>query len=136
MAKFGNTSNRRLDTAHNVHQILWRRVVKRRDCSITEGHRDKLKQNYYFKIETSKVQWPDSKHNSTPSMAVDCVPYPEMWDSKKAFFELREIVLEEWAIMEEQGLTEGYELRWGGDWDSDGDFDDQTFNDYPHWEII
>ena len=54
---------------------------------------------------------------------------------KSAFFELREIVLEEWNIMEDEGLTDDYVLKWGGDWDNDGDFDDQTFNDYPHWWI-
>jgi len=135
MAQFGDTSNRRLDTSHHIHQLLWRRVVAERDCSVTEGHRDKVKQNYYFKTGTSKVQWPDSDHNSIPSMAVDCVPYPELWSSKAAFFELREVVLAKWSTMEDEGLTDGYVLKWGGDWDDDGDFDDQTFNDYPHWWI-
>ena len=27
-------------------------------------------------------------------------------------------------------------LRWGGDWDGDGDRTDQTFNDLMHWELI
>tara|TARA_R110000772_G_scaffold159893_1_gene271073 strand:+ start:774 stop:1091 length:318 start_codon:yes stop_codon:yes gene_type:complete len=101
-----------------------------------EGHRDELKQDYYFKIGTSKVQYPDSKHNSTPSLAVDCTPWPEKWSSEAAFHELRVIILDEWNRMKDQGLTEGFDLRWGGDWDSDGDFDDQTFNDLPHWELI
>ena len=136
MATFGKTSNRRLDTAHNIFQVLMRRVVARRDCSCTEGFRDEVKQNFYFKKKTSKVKWPNSKHNSEPSMAVDITPYPEMWDSKSAFFELRDIILEEWEIMQQQSVTEGFELRWGGDWDSDGDFDDQTFMDYPHWELV
>ncbi len=29
----------------------------------------------------------------------------------------------------------GIELRWGGDWDRDAEFDDQTFNDLPHFEL-
>jgi len=29
----------------------------------------------------------------------------------------------------------GIELRWGGDWDRDGDTTDQTFNDLPHFEL-
>ncbi len=27
------------------------------------------------------------------------------------------------------------EIRWGGDWDRDGDTTDQTFNDLVHWEL-
>jgi len=26
-------------------------------------------------------------------------------------------------------------IRWGGDWDSDTDLKDNTFNDLPHFEI-
>lgn len=135
MAKFGASSTRRLETAHPVLQMLFKRVVMFRDCSIVEGHRDRIKQDYYYRIGTSKVKWPHSKHNSEPSMAVDCVPYPEKWGSKEAFFDLRETILDEWTRMKEHGLNENFELRWGGDWDSDGDFEDQTFNDLPHWEL-
>lgn len=30
----------------------------------------------------------------------------------------------------------GVNIRWGGDWDSDGDMRDNTFNDLYHFEII
>ena len=30
----------------------------------------------------------------------------------------------------------GETIRWGGDWDSDGNLGDQTFNDLYHFEII
>jgi hypothetical protein len=30
----------------------------------------------------------------------------------------------------------GIELRWGGDWDRDGDRFDQSFNDLPHVELV
>ena len=32
--------------------------------------------------------------------------------------------------------TMGYIVRWGGDWDSDFDVRDQTFNDLGHFELI
>lgn len=136
MPSFGDTSNRRLRTAHTVLQTLAVRVVRRRDCSCVDAHRDQVKQMLYFQNGTSKVKWPDSKHNSLPALAVDLTPYPEMWDSIPAFEELREIVLEEWALMEEEHLTGGYKLRHGADWDMDGDTTDQTFMDWPHWELI
>lgn len=135
MASFGATSSRRLATAHPVLQMLFKRVVCFRDCSITEGHRDQIKQDYYHRIGTSKVNWPNSLHNTEPSLAVDCVPWPEKWSDEKAFHELYAIITKEWHIMEVSGLTENFMLRWGGDWDSDGDFTDQTFNDLPHWEL-
>ncbi len=30
----------------------------------------------------------------------------------------------------------GEKIRWGGDWDSDGNLGDQTFNDLYHFEIL
>jgi len=29
-----------------------------------------------------------------------------------------------------------YEIRWGGDWDRDGELTDQTFMDLGHFEIL
>lgn len=34
------------------------------------------------------------------------------------------------------GLRWGTDIRWGGDWDSDNDFFDQTFFDLAHFELI
>lgn len=139
MPSFGNTSNRRLRTAHTVLQTLAVRVVRRRDVAIIEGHRDQAKQILYFQNGTSKVEWPNSRHNSLPAMAIDMVGWPEVFDKKTspaAFMEIREIVLEEWGMMEKEHLTGGYKLRHGADWDMDGDTTDQTFMDWPHWELI
>jgi hypothetical protein len=27
-------------------------------------------------------------------------------------------------------------VTWGGDWDNDTEVDDQSYLDYPHWELI
>ncbi len=135
MAKFGKTSTKRLNTAHPVLQELFQRVVLRRDCSITEGFRGEAEQRYVFNVGLSKVDWPNSKHNQHPSVAVDVVPWPEKWACEAAFLELRVIIYKEWGQMIKEGLTEGFRLRWGGDWDGDGDRTDQTFHDLPHWEL-
>ncbi len=29
-----------------------------------------------------------------------------------------------------------HKVRWGGDWDRDGDFNDETFKDLWHFELI
>ena len=136
MAEFGSTSLRRIRSCHTVLETLFTRIVAKRDIAIAEGERDEAKQNLYFAKELSKVKYPDSKHNSSPSMAADVCPYPEMWDSIPAFKEIRALVLAEWKLMEKEGLTGGYDLRHGADWDSDGDTTDQTFMDWPHWELV
>lgn len=136
MAEFGKTSKLRLATCHPVLQMLFNRVVIERDCFVACGERDKDAQTYAYQRGLSKVQYPNSKHNKSPSMAADVPPWPEKWDSEEAFLELRDVVMRVWQEMEEQGLTAGYSLRWGGDWDGDGDRTDQTFDDLPHWELV
>ncbi len=30
---------------------------------------------------------------------------------------------------------EGVEIRWGGDWNDNGEYRDEKFLDLPHWEL-
>ena len=140
MAEFGSSSRRRLATCHEVLQILAERVVKRRDCFVACGHRGEQEQNDAVRDGKSRTAFPFSKHNSKPSMAIDLCPWPEQWASKPAFLQLRDIVMEEWKKMEAEGLTQGFKLRWGGDWDGDGilveDDPDEGLIDKPHWELV
>lgn len=96
---------------------------------VIEGHRTEYDQNRYFLEGKSKVTFPNSKHNTMPSKAVDIAPYPIDWKDKERFYELKKIIFE---IAEKQGVK----LRWGGDWDGDGDTTDQTFHDLVHFEIL
>ena len=80
MPKFGNTSKRRLATCDEDLQELFQEVVKFFDCSILEGHRNEETQNKYFDEGKSQVKWPNGKHNSSPSTALDAAPYPIDWD--------------------------------------------------------
>lgn len=75
MAKFGTTSMTRLYSCHQDLQIIFSEVVKERDCSILCGHRPEDEQRAAFSAGLSKLQFPDSKHNKVPSMAVDAAPY-------------------------------------------------------------
>ena len=128
MAKFGTTSKRNLSEAHPELQRLFEEVVKFYDCSVIEGHRPKVEQDKAYHSGKSKVQWPDSKHNSKVSMAVDVVPYPIDWNDKQRFYFFAGLV---------KGIATrmGIDIRWGGDWDRDNDFKDQTFHDLPHFEL-
>jgi peptidoglycan L-alanyl-D-glutamate endopeptidase CwlK len=128
MPKFSLRSEKALNTAHPELQRLFREVIKHFDCVVLEGHRDKVAQDAAVAAGKSKTPWPTSKHNKTPAQAVDVVPYPIDWGNRNRFFYFAGFVK---ATAAQLGIT----VRWGGDWDSDDDFGDQTFEDLPHWEI-
>ena len=101
------------------------KVICHYDCAILCGHRDKETQNKEYREGDSMVQWPESKHNSDPSMAVDTVPYPDRWDIWKGdqseLYYFAGIVLS-------TGWDMGIELRWGGHF--------KNIFDGPHFELI
>jgi len=131
MNKFSTQSLEKLKTCEPELQELFHHVLQAHDCSILEGFRDESTQNEYFNAtpQKSKVQYPDSKHNTYPSRAIDVAPYPINWNDTKRFYYFAGIV---------KGIAVGLELtiRWGGDWDSDTDLNDQTFNDLVHYEVV
>lgn len=117
-------------------------VIVLRDCSVVAGHRSNEEQDALYaqgrtapgKIVTN-AKAGESEHNAQPSKAIDVVPWPEKWESAKAFENLASIVWEQWRIMETLDLTQGFELVWGGDWDGDRDPNDTDDWDKPHWEL-
>lgn len=148
MPSFGKRSRGQLDTCSPEIQALMERVVENFDISILEGHRGQELQDLYYEKGTSKLKYPDGNHNNKPSNAVDIQPYPFNPKSPKAKIKLALMAGYVKAIFENLKLDQyghgfhgsgslmGFKLRWGGDWDSDGDLDDQTFDDYYHFEII
>ena len=61
------------------------------------GSRGKAEQDMAFKNKTSKLKWPNSAHNKTPSMAGDFVPDPDNnpatldWNDIEAFKKMRDV---------------------------------------------
>ena len=135
MAKFGVKSNLNLDTCHKDQQVIFREVVKGFDCSITCGYRNKINQITAYESGKSENHWPDSKHNLTPSMAVDAIPYPVDWHDIKRFHLFAGYVIAT-ANQLFQNDKISHRVRWGGDWDSDTQVNDQSFNDLGHFELI
>ena len=129
MSKFGNTSTIRLNGCHNDLRRLFLEVVRNYDCSVLCGHRNEEDQHTAFITKRSKLDWPDSKHNSNPSTAIDVAPYPIDWEDLNRFYHFAGYVL---AVADEMNIR----VRWGGDWDGDKSFSDQNFNDLPHWELL
>ena len=129
MNKFSLQSISKLEETHPALQELFHEVLHFMDCTILEGHRNEERQDDFFKMGKSELKWPDSKHNSLPSMAVDVAPYPIDWTDTPRFYHFAGIVL---GIASQVGVK----IRWGGDWDGDKEFKDQTFNDLVHFELV
>ncbi len=104
-------------------------AIRLKDFTILEGFRNEQRQNALFNAGKSKLQWPDSKHNFSPALAVDIAPYPIDWANLAEFRYLAGLCV---GIAHEKGI----ELRWGGDWDRDGALSNNRFNDLPHLEIV
>jgi len=96
------------------------------DFTVICGHRGEKEQNEAYRNGTSKLLFPRSKHNVSPSLAIDVVPYPLDWKNIASFKKLAILIKETWAELTPEE-KQGYTLSWGGDWNS--------FKDYPHWEL-
>lgn len=135
MRGYGATSRARLATCHPLLIMLFERVIARpdlpHDLSVLCGHRGRAEQDAAFASGVSKLRWPKSKHNLTPSHAVDVAPYVDgavSWEWAH-YHAVAPIVRAEWAAMVAEGLVPaGCSLEWGGDWTS--------LRDGPHWQIV
>jgi peptidoglycan L-alanyl-D-glutamate endopeptidase CwlK len=84
VAKLSTLSVALLGECHPDLQRLVRAYEKvaPRDFSVACGYRNKVDQNAAYARGDSKLQWPHSKHNQSPSLAVDLWPYPVDWTGK------------------------------------------------------
>lgn len=104
-------------------------VIKVMDITVICGHRTQEDQDKAFKQGKSKLEYPKSKHNINPSLAVDIAPYPIDWKDRERFILLAGLVT---GI----GLMKGYTIRWGGAWNGLKSMKFNKFDDLPHFEII
>lgn len=131
---FGKRSTDRLATCHPLLITLFQRVIRRpdlpHDLSVVCGHRGKADQEAVFTSGASKLRWPKSKHNATPSHAVDVAPFVGgaiSWHNPH-YDAVAPIVKAEWAKMVAEGVVPaGVTLEWGGDW--------VGLHDGPHWQL-
>ncbi len=124
MARFGYRSRLHLKTCDQRLQDLLNDVIERIDCAVLCGHRDEAAQTTAFLSGVSEVQWPDSRHNSRPSTAVDVVPWPLSWDLgdpavKQTWVELADEI-------KATAARHGLEIEHGADW---------RMRDWPHFQI-
>ncbi len=129
MPSFGKRSTENLLECDERLQKILREAIKHVDFAIIEGHRGRDLQNHYFAIGTSKIKWPNGKHNKKPSLAADIIPWPSAWKDEGRLVELGRFV-------QGIGAGMGHPIRWGGDWDGDFDRSDQSFHDLAHLELL
>ena len=129
MPSFSKKSLARLTTCDSRLQQVFQQVVQNFDCTIIEGHRNEERQNRMVDEGKSQVRWPDGKHNTEPSLAVDVCPYPVVWDDRE-----RQTLFAGYVLATAKAM--GIDLRWGGDWDRDTEVRDNSFDDLVHFEIV
>ena len=112
-----------------LRQIV-NKVRDKRYISIITGHMGEDEQALMVRLGRSQVAWPDAKHNKLPSLAVDVQPYPYDEDA------LREDLGYIAGLFIAYADIEDVHIRWGGDWDKDGETADNKFDDLFHFELI
>ena len=128
MPRFGRRSRKNLDTCHEDLQELFNQVIKYFDCTVIQGHRGKEEQNKYFDEGTSKLKYPNGRHNASPSNAVDVVPYPIDWEDTDRMYYFA-------GFVKGVAFKLGIPIRWGGDWNDNTEVKDTNFKDLPHFEL-
>lgn len=134
---------RSLSRLAGVHPDLVR-VVKRaiqiskQDFTVLEGVRTPERQRQLYAQGRNgnpgpKVTWTlNSNHFVNPGTgyghAVDLVPFPVDWTDLKKFDAVSK-------AMFDAAEQEGVRIRWGADWDRDGNPRERGESDSPHFEL-
>lgn len=135
MPSFGKSSAENLAECHPDLRAIFNEVIKTVDCSVICGHRNEADQTAAVMAGNSKVNFPNSKHNSQPSMAADVVPYPIDWEDARRFYFFAGYVFATAEKLRSRGRI-SHGLRWGGDWNGDMRSSDNQFDDLPHFELV
>jgi len=137
MFKFSHISKQRLSTCHPDLQVLFNSVIRSYDCFVACGHRGEAEQNKAYEEGNSQLKFPQSKHNSIPSLAVDVVPYeegqPDWSHTQSAFFAGYVLGMAQ-DLYDIGEMT--HKIRCGVDWNMDNDVNDTKFWDAAHFEIV
>jgi peptidoglycan L-alanyl-D-glutamate endopeptidase CwlK len=116
----------RLDECHEKLIKLVKRVNEIYPVIVICGHRNKEDQDQCHKEGKSKLEFPNSKHNKKPSMAVDIGPDPDNDPKTISWSDIKQ-----WEIMclaiEAAADELDIKIRLGRDF---------KFKDYPHVELV
>lgn len=157
---YSKRSAHNLETCHSKIQETLRYILftLKYDHTVICGHRKQIDQQIAFVSGASKIDWPNSKHNLLPSMAVDVVPYMKVRGLRGGIHWRKDLIIAQGKTEKEANkVVDLYlremvrfattvqiiglerfkiELRSGMDWDKDWNLMDNVFNDYLHLEIV
>ena len=131
--KLGKTS---LALLQGVDETLVN-VVKRAieisevDFTVLEGVRTLERQRELYaqgRTAPGKIVTWTMKSKHIEGKAVDLVPYPLDWNDLEKFNKIKDAMFK---AAKEQDVN----LRWGADWDQDGNYREKGETDSPHFEI-
>ena len=124
MPRFGRRSKQRLKGVDAKLVNVTNELIKLMDVTVIEGLRSQERQNELVAQGKSKTKF--GKH--VAGKALDLAPYPIDWEDRERFHYMG-------GLIRGIGHSLGVNVRWGGDWDSDGEIKDNSFDDLVHVEI-
>jgi len=124
MPRFGRKSKERLKGVDAKLVNVANELIKLMDVTVIEGLRSQERQNELVAQGKSKTKF--GKH--VAGKALDLAPYPVDWEDRERFHYMG-------GLVRGIGHSLGVSVRWGGDWDSDGEIKDNSFDDLVHIEI-
>jgi len=124
MYKFGKRSRERLKGVNVKLVNVLNELIKIMDITIIEGVRSKERQAELLEKGATKVKY--SRHME--GKAVDLAPYPIDWNDRDRFHYMGGMLR---GIAHQMGVK----VRWGGDWNGDGETKDNNFDDLVHIEL-
>jgi len=137
MPAFSSASANRLAAAHPSLQKIFNTAIANYDCTILETARELDRQQALMRQGLTKTL--DSKHlvqSDGWAHAADVAPWPipRNWgrDSAKTMAQFYHFGGYIRALADAMGVA----LRWGGDWNSNNRFEDQSFDDLVHFELV
>lgn len=150
MPTFGQQSLKRLTTCHPDIIVILNECIKYYDFSVIYGIRTLEEQQKMFAEGHSTLDGINQKsrhqgemlNGELVSMAVDVVPYKKGIDpfednekNRARFYVMMGMI----KAIAARLLSEGkitHRVRFGMDWDGDDMYNDQTFDDLPHLELV
>ncbi len=131
---FGERSRNNLKDVHPLLAEIANEAlqISESDFTVICGHRDKAGQDAALRARTTKVAFPNSAHNQMPSCAIDVIPYPfTNWEDKAMLTKWKQIADAFMSAAKKRNVM----IRWGGDFNRDGNKTTRDSWDSPHFEL-
>ena len=131
--KLGKTSLARLQGVDETLVNVVKRAIEisEVDFTVMEGVRTLERQRELYaqgRTAPGKIVTWTMKSRHIEGKAVDLVPYPLDWNDLDKFNKIKDAMFQAAKELD-------VNLRWGADWDSDGNYREKGEYDSPHFEI-